>query len=82
MATNATPESWVTCVGDPGDLPFLLKVNEVAELLRTNSTAVYARIARSQFPGALGLGRRILFKRDELLGWLDGSRVPSREVKR
>ncbi|MFN8180143.1 MAG: helix-turn-helix domain-containing protein [bacterium] len=52
------------------DLPRLLTAQEAADLLRTTRRALYAAIERGQVPGVLRLGRRVLFRRDELLDWL------------
>ena len=58
-------------------LPLLLTADETAVLLRTTRKAVYAMVERGQLPGLVRIGRRILFRTDLLLGWLDGSRAPS-----
>lgn len=60
-----------------GRTPLLLTVADTADLLRTTRTAVYAMVARNQIPGVTRLGRRVLFRRQDLLDWLDQSRVPS-----
>jgi excisionase family DNA binding protein len=59
------------------DLPYLLTANEVATLLRTTLKAVYADVARNRLPGVVRHGRRLLFKRDELLRSLGEKRAPS-----
>lgn len=51
--------------------------DEVAELLRTTRKAVYAMAERGHLPGVTRIGRRLLVREDELLGWLDGKRVTS-----
>jgi excisionase family DNA binding protein len=63
----------------PGDrsVPVLLKVEEVAEILRTSSKAVYAMAERGALAGVVRLGRRLLFDRDELIRWIDEGREPS-----
>lgn len=58
-------------------MPTLLTVDEVADLLRTTRTAVYALVARGQVPGVTRLGRRVLIRADELVEWLDQNRAPS-----
>jgi excisionase family DNA binding protein len=58
-------------------LPVLLTAEEAANLLRTTRTAVYAMVARSQIPGVIRLGRRVLFRTQDLLDWLDQSRALS-----
>ena len=59
--------------------PLLLTSAEVAELLRTSRSAIYAMIARGQLPGVTRIGRRVLYRRDVLLDWLDQKRTPSLE---
>jgi excisionase family DNA binding protein len=59
------------------DLPMLLTAEETARLLRTTRMAVYAMVARAQVPGVTRIGRRILFRSDDLLHWLDQNRAPS-----
>ena len=51
--------------------------DEVAEILRTTRTAIYAMNGRGQLPGATRIGRRLLFRRDVLLDWLGQKRTPS-----
>ena len=52
-------------------VPELFIPREVAELLRTSRSAVYAMVERGQLPGVTRIGRRLLFRRDALLHWLD-----------
>ena len=54
----------------PSGLPHLLTPTEVAELLRTSKTAIYARIERGQLPGVVRVGRRVLVRESDLLDWL------------
>jgi excisionase family DNA binding protein len=58
-------------------LPMLLSADEVAELLRTSRRAVYTMLERGQLPGAVRIGRRVLFRSDDLVGWLAECRTPS-----
>jgi len=60
-------------------LPLLLTVDEAAVLLRTTRRAIYAMIARRQLPGVVRIRRRVLFRADDLLHWLDQKRAPSPE---
>ena len=64
------------------ELPIFLNAEEAADLLRTTRTAIYALAARQQLPGVMRLGRRLLFRSDELLDWLDQKSAPSRENQR
>ena len=60
-------------------LPVLLTVDEAATLLRTTRRAIYAMIERRQLPGVIRIRRRVLFRADDLLHWLDQKRTPSPE---
>jgi excisionase family DNA binding protein len=61
------------------DFPLLLTVDEAAALLRTTRGAIYAMIERRQLPGVIRIRRRVLFRADDLLHWLDQKRAPSPE---
>jgi excisionase family DNA binding protein len=61
------------------DQRMLLTAREVADLLRTSRMSIYAMVARRQLPGVTRIGRRVLFRTEELLHWLDQNRVPSPE---
>ena len=50
---------------------------EVAQILRTTQRAVYAQAERGLLPGVTHIGRRLLFRRTELLDWLDQKCAPS-----
>ncbi len=58
-------------------VPRFLNVDEAAELLRTTRRAIYAMVERRQLPGLLRLRRRVLFRSDVLLDWLDQKCAPS-----
>jgi excisionase family DNA binding protein len=59
------------------DLPYLLTPKEAAALLRTTVKAIYARAERGLLPGVFRDGRRLLFRRDELLRYVGEKRAPS-----
>jgi excisionase family DNA binding protein len=60
-------------------LPLLLTVAEAATLLRTTRRAIYAMIERRHLPGVIRIRRRVRFRADDLLHWLDQKRAPSPE---
>lgn len=60
-------------------LLILLTVDEAACLLRTSRRAIDAMIERRQIPGVIRIRRRVLFRADDLLHWLDQKRAPSPE---
>ena len=57
--------------------PLLCTADEVVEILRTTRKAVYLMAARGRLPGLTKVGRRILFRTDVLLKWLDKQSAPS-----
>ena len=59
-------------------LPQVMKVIEVARLLRLNSKTVYELVARGEIPGARRVGRTIRFSRDVLLDWMNAQERASR----
>lgn len=58
-------------------LPILLTVKEVANLLRTSRKSIYNMVERGQIPGAIKIGFRLLFSRNDLLQWLNERRTLS-----
>jgi excisionase family DNA binding protein len=61
------------------NFPLLLTVDEAADLFRTTRRAIYAMVERGQLPGVIRIRRRVLFRADDLLHWLDQKRAPSSE---
>ena len=51
-------------------VPVLITTDEMADLLRTSRTAIYAMVARAQLPGVVRIGRRVLFRREDVMRWL------------
>jgi len=66
----------------PPPVPLLLTVDEAASLLRTSRPAIYAMVERRQLPGVTRIGRRVLFRRADLLDWLDQKTVPAANVNK
>jgi excisionase family DNA binding protein len=58
-------------------LPTLLTVDEAAAFLRKTRRALYSMVERGQIPGVIRLHRRLLFRADELLHWIDQKHAPS-----
>ncbi|MFN8179086.1 MAG: helix-turn-helix domain-containing protein [bacterium] len=57
-------------MSEPRDLPPLLTPDDVAQLLQTSKRSVYSMAERAQLAGALRIGRRLRFRRDDLLSSL------------
>ena len=55
----------------PERLPEVMKVNEVAEMLRVDRKTIYSMVERGQIPGVRRLGRCLRFSRRALVRWLD-----------
>jgi excisionase family DNA binding protein len=53
-----------------GELPLLLRVEDVARLLHVSKPHAYNMIARGQVP-SVRLGASVRVRRDQLLAWLD-----------
>ncbi len=49
----------------------ILTVRDLAKLLKTSEKAIYAMYQRGHIEGAFRLGRRLLFKRDIILNWIE-----------
>jgi excisionase family DNA binding protein len=58
-------------------VPVFINVDEAAELLRTTRRAIYAMVERRQLPRVVRRRRRVLFRSDVLLDWLDQKCAPS-----
>jgi len=57
-------------VKDTG-VPFMLTADEVArDFLRTSRKVVYEMARMGRLPGAVHIGRKVLFRRDRLLQFL------------
>ena len=63
-------------------LPMLLTATDVADLLRTSRNAVYAMVERDQLPGVIRIGRRLRFRRDTLVDWINQKSAPSQKESR
>jgi excisionase family DNA binding protein len=57
--------------------PLLHTAAEVAGILRTSRQVVYEMNRKHRIPGAVRVGRKLLFRRDRLLQWLRESSVSS-----
>jgi len=59
-------------VASPQACAKLVHVEDVAELLRTSPKGIYTMVERGTIPGVFRIGRRVLFRRDALLRWIEG----------
>lgn len=78
-----TMQSFGGSEGAFGELPPVLTVEEVADLMRVDRKTAYAAIAGGSVPGVRRVGRCIRVSRDVLLRWLEeGEARPSRRARR
>lgn len=61
---------------EKSDWPVLLTVDEAAALLRTTRRGMYAMVERRQLPGVVRIRRRVLFRTEALLDWVDQKSAP------
>lgn len=61
---------------DPGTLPSLLTIDEVADFLRISNTSVYRLVGRRELP-VCRVGRSLRFDRRDLEAYLAAQRVGS-----
>jgi len=62
--------------------PYLMTADETAVLLRTSRKAIYSMAERGAIDGVVRIGRRLLFRRDDLLDWLRQKSTSSPRVER
>jgi excisionase family DNA binding protein len=66
-----TPRPEQAHVARRSEHPFMLTAEEVArDFLRTSRKAVYEMARLGRLPGAVRIGRKVLFRRDTLLHFL------------
>jgi excisionase family DNA binding protein len=64
------------------EMPTVLTVDEVAQLLRVNRNTIYELFQRREIPGGRKVGRCIRFSRDVVVMWLQGNCRDSRSHRR
>jgi excisionase family DNA binding protein len=62
--------------GEKKSWPVLLTIDEAAALLRATRRAMYAMVERRQLPGVVRIRRRVLFRTEALLDWVDQKSAP------
>lgn len=69
---------------EPGALPELLTVPELAAMLRMNVKSVYAMLPTGKIPGCRQIGRSWRAHRDTVVAWVagQGSAPPSKKAGR
>jgi hypothetical protein len=60
-------------------IEIMLTVDDVADLLHTTPAEVYTMNCRRGLPNPARVGKRLLWFRDDLLGWLAESRAVARK---
>lgn len=73
---NVLQSGHTPATAEKSDWPVLLTVDEAAALLRTTRRAMYAMVERRQLPGVVRIRRRVLFRTEALLDWVDQKSAP------
>ena len=68
--------------GEDAELPPVITVDELAELLRVERKTAYAAVTRGDIPGVRRLGRCIRISRDAVIRWLDEGETTKRRGHR
>jgi len=55
----------------PRDLPVLITVPVLSELITVKKSWIYDAVARGEIPGVLRLGHQLRFRTEAILRWLD-----------
>ena len=66
----------------PDELPPIITVDELADLLRVERKTAYAAVTRGEIPGVRRLGRCIRISRDAVMRWLDAGVTAKRGRRR
>ena len=74
MTRPPSPEvaGTATATDNVHDLPMVLRVSEVAEVLRVDPDTVYSMVHRGELP-VIRVGRVFRFSRDQLMQFVEGS---------
>jgi predicted DNA-binding transcriptional regulator AlpA len=59
--------------------PDLMRVDEVAELLRMTPRALYSMRYRGYGPPSFRMGRRVVYRREALLAWIQEQETATRQ---
>ena len=71
-----------TGAGGDAELPPVITVDELAELLRVERKTAYAAVTRGEIPGVRRLGRCIRISRDAAMRWLGEGETRKRRGRR
>jgi excisionase family DNA binding protein len=83
QAAGGVPQRRASDALPTSSLPPVLRVEELARLLRVNRKTAYEVVASGKLPGVRRLGRSIRIDRDAVLEWLSGQvRVSRIEEKK
>ena len=69
---GATGTGTTTVPHNLHDLPVILRVSEVAEVLRVDPDTVYSMVRRGELP-VIRVGRAFRFSREQLVRFVEGS---------
>jgi predicted DNA-binding transcriptional regulator AlpA len=62
--------------------PDLMSIDEVAELTRKSRQALYSMRYTATGPSSFRLGRRLVYRRDDVLAWIEAHAAADKHARR
>jgi predicted DNA-binding transcriptional regulator AlpA len=69
-------------IGAQDDQPEFMSIGEVAELTRKSVQALYSMRYTRTGPPSFRLGRRLVYRRDDVLAWIEAHAAADKHARR